>query len=142
MKYQFDNWSVCLQTQSLSFADKTVELEPRVFQLLLFFCKHPNQAVSRAQLVEAVWQGRIVSDAAVNRAISELRKVLDTSSDQKSYIKTVSKVGYQFIAEPTILTGGDDSKAKPAIDVPIGNVFAGIFLLFVLMVVFYIEKIQ
>lgn len=132
MKYEFDDWLVCLQTQSLICSGNPVELEPRVFQLLKFFCEHPNQAVTRSELVEAVWQGRIVSDAAVNRAISELRKVLDKTGDQESYIKTISKVGYQFVALPSITKSDTLSHTKSSDKIPLGNVFAGLFLLAVL----------
>jgi transcriptional activator of cad operon len=80
-----------------------VECEPRVFELLVFFCLHPQEAISRAELVEHVWGGRIVSDAAVNRAVGELRKLVEDKPSSPQWIKTVSKVGYQLTVVPTIV---------------------------------------
>ncbi len=53
------------------------EVEPRIFELLIYFCQHPNVPISRDELIDNVWGQRTVSYAAINRAVSELRKVLE-----------------------------------------------------------------
>lgn len=79
------------------------EVEPRVFELLVYFCQHPNVPVTRDELIEHVWQKRTVGYAAINRAVSELRKILENEPSKPEIIKTISKVGYQFTISPEIV---------------------------------------
>ena len=79
------------------------EVEPRVFELLVYFCQHPNVPVSRDELIEHVWQQRTVGYAAINRAVSELRKILENEPSAPEIIITISKVGYQFTISPEIV---------------------------------------
>ncbi len=71
-------------------------VEPRVMSLLQFFCKHPNQLITREQLVEHVWQGQVVGDNAINRAVSQLRKSLESMVASAATIETIPRKGYQF----------------------------------------------
>ncbi|QSX35677.1 winged helix-turn-helix domain-containing protein [Shewanella sedimentimangrovi] len=99
MKYRFDDF--CLDTElfSLTKADVEQPLEPRIFQLLTYFCMNPNRPISRDELIDEVWGKRIVSAAAINRAVSELRKIVEPNSSAPVYLKTISKIGYSFAAE-------------------------------------------
>ncbi|MEW6982229.1 winged helix-turn-helix domain-containing protein [Colwelliaceae bacterium 6471] len=80
----------------------TLEIEPRVFELLIYFCRHPNIPISRDQLIKNVWHQRVVGDAAINRAVSELRKIVECEPSKPEIIKTISKVGYQFTISPNV----------------------------------------
>lgn len=98
--FSFDAIQVNTQTNTLTINEKTVECEPKLFELLIFFCRNSERALSRDELIEHVWQGRIVSDAAVNRAVSQLRKLIEPNPSQPIYILTVSKIGYRFAVTP------------------------------------------
>ena len=84
--------------RQLSNADSQLYLEPRQHQLLLCLLQAAGQVVSRDTLIAQVWQGRIVSDSAINRAVSMLRKALTSLDQQTDYIETVPKLGYRLIA--------------------------------------------
>lgn len=63
--------------------------------LLVFFCKHPGEMISRQQLLEQAWGNRVVSQGSLNQAISNLRGLL--GDDQKrEIIITVPRRGYQL----------------------------------------------
>lgn len=100
----FDAIQVNTQTNTLTINGKVIECEPKLFELLIFFCRNSQRALSRDELIEHVWQGRVVSDAAVNRAISQLRKLIEPEPTKPIYIVTVSKVGYRFAVTPSALT--------------------------------------
>ena len=85
---RFDSWRFNPATLELSNGERTVTLEPRVASLLEYFLANPGEMLSHDQLVEAVWQGRVVSDEAVRRAVSNLRQALP-GSDAQRWIKTV-----------------------------------------------------
>jgi DNA-binding winged helix-turn-helix (wHTH) protein/Tol biopolymer transport system component len=98
----FNGFIFDVKSRVLSKGSSTFKLEPKVLELLWYFCQKPNQAISREQLITDVWQDRVVSYAAINRAISELRKVIEEEVTKPKLIITVSKVGYLFDSEVSI----------------------------------------
>ncbi|MCB1750680.1 MAG: winged helix-turn-helix domain-containing protein [Gammaproteobacteria bacterium] len=74
-----------------------ISVEPLVFDLLVHFAQHPNTLFSRDELVDAVWGGRVVSDATVSSCIKSARRALGDSGDRQLYIKTVHGRGFRFI---------------------------------------------
>lgn len=101
MRFAFGSIVVDTEQVLLTKSDIVLECEPRVYELLVFFCLHPEEAISREVLVNEVWRGRIVSDAAVNRAVGELRKLIEDNPSKPQWIKTVSKVGYRLSVTPS-----------------------------------------
>lgn len=73
---------------------QTVTLEPRVLSLILYFHSQRNRLVTRDELIEHVWQGKVVSENAINRAVSQLRKILNRADQKSTSIETVSRKGY------------------------------------------------
>ena len=104
MEYVFNGFSLDAKSSSLSKGDIRFKIEPRVLLLLEYFCQHPNEAITRDALIRDVWQGRVVGYAAINRAVSELRKVIEAEVTNPKIIITVSKVGYLFDAQVTVHT--------------------------------------
>ncbi|WP_085300069.1 winged helix-turn-helix domain-containing protein [Cognaticolwellia mytili] len=98
MIFSFSSFIIHENNFTLSKNAQKIEIEPKIFTLLCYLCKNSNRAISRKELIEKVWQGRIISDAAVNRAIGELRKLIEIDVQKPLYIVTVSKVGYRFNA--------------------------------------------
>lgn len=78
-------------------------LEPRIFDLLLALLTAEQQQLSREQLIAQVWQGRVVSESAINRAVSLLRKALSQLDASQPYLETLPKVGYRLLVPVTIL---------------------------------------
>ncbi|TMO61814.1 hypothetical protein CWC18_10885 [Pseudoalteromonas aurantia] len=101
--------------QTLTFEKHTIELEVRESEVLAYFCKHANQQITRGELIDNVWHGQIVTDNAVNRVITKLRKALGDDAKKSTFIKTLPRIGYKFIAntslfEPHKLKSADLSK--------------------------------
>ena len=85
------------RTRKLRRGQQQLYLEPRQYQLLLTLLESAEKPVSREQLIQNVWQGRIVSDGAINRAISMLRKAFAKLDPNSDYIETLPKLGYRLI---------------------------------------------
>ncbi len=98
MIFHFASFVVNEKNCTLSNHQQSIEIEPKIFSLLCFLCKNAQRAISRDELIEKVWQGRIVSNAAINRAVGELRKIIEVDVKDPQYIVTISKVGYRFNA--------------------------------------------
>lgn len=90
---KFGDWVWDPNTLELCNGSYTATLEPRTARLLEYLIGRPGELLSHDQLVEAVWDGRIVSNEAVRRAVFNLRQALAIDGSD-SYIRTVHKKGY------------------------------------------------
>jgi len=78
--------------------DEVINLTPIEFRLLSYLARHRGQALSRAQIVEAVWgfAPDIESEKTVNVHIRRLREKIELKPDQPSLILTVPGIGYRM----------------------------------------------
>ncbi|MFA3919898.1 winged helix-turn-helix domain-containing tetratricopeptide repeat protein [Ruegeria hyattellae] len=96
MKYSFDDITLDLDVRELRKSGVLVSAEPLVFDLIAYFVANADRVISRDELVEAVWEGRFVSDAAVSSAVSSARKALGDDGHQQKFIRTVHGRGFRF----------------------------------------------
>jgi TolB-like protein/DNA-binding winged helix-turn-helix (wHTH) protein/tetratricopeptide (TPR) repeat protein len=110
---RFQHWRFSPDTRELFDGSQTVTLEPRVASLLEYFLAHPDELLSHDLLVEAVWEGRVVSDDAVRHAVSVLRHAL-AGDDHQQWIETVHKKGYisRLAASKMAASSPADTHAK------------------------------
>jgi TolB-like protein/cytochrome c-type biogenesis protein CcmH/NrfG len=99
MIYRFSGF--CLDTTDFLLAKggETVAVEPQVFNLLQFLIENRERVVTKDQLINAVWDGRIVSDAALNSRINAARRAVGDDGKTQSIIKTFARRGFRFVAE-------------------------------------------
>ena len=78
--------------------DEILNLTPTEFRLLIYLARHRGQAVTRGQIVEAVWgfAPDIESEKTVNVHIRRLREKIELKPDQPSLILTVPGIGYRL----------------------------------------------
>ncbi|MFK7964900.1 MAG: winged helix-turn-helix domain-containing protein [Burkholderiaceae bacterium] len=74
-----------------------VPIEARVFDLLVTLLTHHDRVISKDELIELVWSGRTVSDAAIASCIKAARAAVGDDGKRQAAIKTVHGVGYRFI---------------------------------------------
>lgn len=114
MRWQINQFIFCDEKQTLVSEGYSRQLEPMMVELLAYFCQHPNEIISKDRLIENVWQGRIVSDNAVTRIITKLRKVLQDDARKPNFIATFPKKGYKFIANIRLINENKDK--QPSVD--------------------------
>jgi DNA-binding winged helix-turn-helix (wHTH) protein len=74
-------------------------LEPRVMQVLVALAEAKGAIVTRDELIDRCWDGRIVGDNAIHRVVSRLRLVAATFGEGSFAIETIARVGYRLLAE-------------------------------------------
>ncbi|MBV8801171.1 MAG: winged helix-turn-helix domain-containing protein, partial [Alphaproteobacteria bacterium] len=74
-------------------------VEPRVMQALVVFARAKGAVISRDQLVQRCWGGRIVSEDAINRCIAKVRKVSEIDGGASFRLERVPRVGYRLIEQ-------------------------------------------
>src|SRR6202789_486677 len=103
MIYQFGPFELDLGTVELREGDKARAMEPQVFALLALLVENRERLVSKDEIVEKVWDGRIVSDAAVSSRVKSARKVLGDDGITQRFIKTIHRQGFRFIADAKVV---------------------------------------
>jgi Tol biopolymer transport system component/DNA-binding winged helix-turn-helix (wHTH) protein len=79
-------------------ADETLQVEPKVMQVLVCLAENADEVISRETLIDQVWEGAFVSDDVLTRCIGELRKVFHDDPAAPRIIETIRKGGYRLIA--------------------------------------------
>lgn len=98
MIYQFNNIFVDTERYQLEADGNPIPTEPQVFDLLLYLIENRGRVVSRDELLENLWKGKVVSDAALNGRLKALRKAIGDSGNTQNVIKTIHGRGYEFVA--------------------------------------------
>lgn len=92
-------------------------LEPRVFQVLIVLARSRNRTISRDALIALCWDGRFVSDDALNRTIGRLRQVFARDPSGSVTIETVPRLGYQLrVHEVGPETDADAPVSQPSVE--------------------------
>jgi TolB-like protein/DNA-binding winged helix-turn-helix (wHTH) protein/Tfp pilus assembly protein PilF len=106
--YRFAAFEVDDAEFRLAEDGSTVALEPKALRLLIYFVKKPGRLISKQELLDAVWSDANVSDNALTRAVTLLRKVLDDSSREPRFIETVPTAGYRFVSVVQAIESSSD----------------------------------
>ena len=117
MTLAFGPYRVDLQRQELRHGDAVVHVEPQVFDLLVHLLRHRDRVVGKDELFDTIWQGRIVSEAALSSRINAARKAVGDDGERQDVIRTVHKRGFRFVAEVEETTDDPPSsvEADPAV---------------------------
>ncbi len=99
MIYQFGHFELDLATVELRAHGKARNLERQVFALLALLVENHARLVSRDEIIEKVWDGRIVSDAAVASRVKSARQALGDDGLSQRFIKTIHRQGFRFVAD-------------------------------------------
>ena len=103
MLFQFDNFLIDTDRRELRGTGGVIHVEPQVFDLLLHFAANTDRVISKDELIERVWKGRAVSDAALNSRINSARRAIGDTGEKQALIRTVPRRGFLFAA--TVTTG-------------------------------------
>jgi TolB-like protein/DNA-binding winged helix-turn-helix (wHTH) protein len=88
---------------------RPLPLHAKAFDALLLFVTRRGERLDKETLMRALWPNVIVEENNLNQTISAVRRILGDTRDQHDYIVTLPGVGYQFVADVTVLRDGGDS---------------------------------
>ena len=83
----------------------------KVFQVLLYLLQHRDRVVSKEELLEQCWPETFVSEAALTRCLTKLRKVIQADRTAPPVIKTLHGQGYRCVADVTLLSPASSLEA-------------------------------
>lgn len=100
-RFVFDDYSLDCAAGELRRGTTSVELRPKVYELLLFLVENRGRLVPKEELFEAIWGEVHVTDGSLNRTITDLRHALNDDPRRPRLIETVARRGYRFIGSVT-----------------------------------------
>jgi DNA-binding winged helix-turn-helix (wHTH) protein len=98
MTYTFGPFRADRIRYHVSREGQALDLTPKLLDLLFYLLDRPGTLVTKEELLDGVWPDANVTDNALAQAVSELREALGDSASAPTYIRTVARRGYRFIA--------------------------------------------
>ena len=96
--YRFGGYSIDAERRELRRGDETLEVQPKVLDLVVYLIRERGRVVSRPELLDGLWGDAVVIEGVLSTAIHAARSVLDDSAADPWAIKTVARRGYRFVA--------------------------------------------
>ncbi len=102
MLYRFGYFELDTAKAELRANGATRPVEPQVFGLIALLVENRERLVSKDEILEKVWDGRIVSDAAIASRVKSARQALDDDGQAQRCIKTIHRQGFRFVADVNV----------------------------------------
>ncbi|MDB5669871.1 MAG: transcriptional regulator domain protein [Alphaproteobacteria bacterium] len=99
MRYRFGPFLLDGDQFELRRDGESVAVEPQVLSLLLALVERSDRLVTRDELIDLVWHGRIVSEAAISSRIKSARQAIGDDGTRQALIRTIHGRGFRFVAE-------------------------------------------
>jgi len=126
LRYLFEEYAFDTDRRELHRGPDVVSVAPQVFDLLDYLIRNRERVVSKDDLINAIWNGRIVSDAALTTRLNVARSVIGDSGEEQRLIKTLPRKGFRFVgpvreaqgAAGAAVTDNAVEPSKPALTLP------------------------
>jgi len=111
VQYAFEDYVLDPERRELTRGAETVAVGPKVFDLLVYLVQHRDRVVSKDDLLQAVWNGRIVSESTLTSHINAVRRVIGDSGEAQRLIRTIARKGFRFVGDIRDLPASDVGSA-------------------------------
>src|SRR5712691_2488516 len=122
MQFIFEDHALDVARRELRRGAELIAVEPQVFDLLVYLVQNRDRVVSKDDLIEGVWDGRIVSESTLTSRITAARKAIGDNGSNQRLIRTVPRNGIRFVGDvrerkpsgsPIRSAASDDAKSVP-----------------------------
>jgi Tol biopolymer transport system component/DNA-binding winged helix-turn-helix (wHTH) protein len=97
--FKFDDFYLDVDERCLTFQDQPVSLTPKAFQTLVVLLRNHGKVVEKECFLNEVWADAFVEESTLAQNIKTLRKTLSRFKEDKEFIATVPRRGYQFVGD-------------------------------------------
>ena len=99
MPYRIGAYLIDPRTYEIREDGRPVPVEPQVFDLLIMLIENRQRTVSKDEIIEQVWKGRIISDATLSSRIKSARQALGDDGAAQKLIRTIHGRGFRFVGD-------------------------------------------
>ena len=127
MRYLFEDYALDTDRRELHRGPDVVPTTPQVFDLLDYLIRNRERVVSKDDLVSAIWNGRIVSDAALTTRLNAARSAIGDTGERQRLIRTMPRKGVRFVgavhegdrrADTAAAADSHAERSRPALALP------------------------
>ena len=97
LRFLFKDYALDTGRRELQRATDVVVVTPQVFDLLEYLIRNRERVVSKDDLINAIWKGRIVSEAALTTRLNAARSAIGDTGEKQHLIKTLTRKGFRFV---------------------------------------------
>lgn len=97
MIYRVGSCTIDTQTYEVRQSGRRIFVEPQVFDLLVLLLSNSHRLVTKDEIIAAIWNGRIISEAALSSRIAAARKAIGDDGKVQALIRTVQRRGFRFV---------------------------------------------
>ncbi|HYV69711.1 MAG TPA: winged helix-turn-helix domain-containing protein, partial [Pseudolabrys sp.] len=117
MQFLFDDHTLDDDRRELRCGGDPVAVEPQVFDLLIYLVQNRDRVVTKNDLIDAVWGGRVVSDSTLTSRINAARRAIGDNGQQQKLIRTIARKGLRFVGDVRLqASGAEPPSASPQSD--------------------------
>jgi TolB-like protein len=99
VQFLFGDCTLDPDRREITSGSQVISVGPQVFDLLVYLVKNRERVVSKDELLDSVWSGRIVSESTLTSHINAVRKAVGDRGEDQRLIKTVSRRGFRFTGD-------------------------------------------
>ncbi|GAC1627801.1 MAG: hypothetical protein NVS9B10_17120 [Nevskia sp.] len=119
--WRFGEFELDERRRELRRLGELLVIEPKPLNLLMLMLRHPGELITKNDLIEALWPGRIVTEAVLGNCVAKLRGVL--GPEAAGWIKTLHGYGYRFDTVAALVPDEQASIAAPRLSLSAGEHF-------------------
>ncbi|MGA7182661.1 MAG: winged helix-turn-helix domain-containing tetratricopeptide repeat protein [Pseudolabrys sp.] len=99
MDFSFADFEIDVAQHELRRKGEIVPIEPQVFDLLVHLVRNRDRVVTKKDLIDVVWQGRVISEATLNSRVFAARRAIGDNGEVQLFIRTHHKRGFRFVGQ-------------------------------------------
>src|SRR5258705_4761857 len=99
VQFHFSNHVLDVALRELTRGGESVAVEPQVFDLLIHLIQNRDRVVTKDDLIETVWDGRIVSESTLTSRINAARRAVGDTGKDQAVIRTIARKGFRFVGD-------------------------------------------
>jgi TolB-like protein len=124
LRYLFEDYAFDTDRRELRRGPEVISIAPQVFDIIDYLIRNRERVVSKDDLINAIWNGRVVSDAALTTRLNAARGAVGDSGEEQRLIKTLPRKGVRFVGavqelqDPQSPTAADSGQSNANLSLP------------------------
>jgi TolB-like protein len=99
VQYQFKDFVLDPDRRELARGSGAIVIGPQVFDLLIYLVQNRERVVTKDNLIDVVWGGRIISESTLTSHINAVRKAIGDTGEEQHLVRTIARKGYRFVGD-------------------------------------------